>query len=159
HYIGLLTSHRQPECAETFFNSVCCKILHRAYFNNDFIFVRPAISTEYIENDEPAAKPTYRAYYPGSEGLAATLERIVTNFQLNPPFEDLERDIACIMQAIHDEFGAFDEAVNFQIHVLSSLFYRNKTAYVVGRIINGDRVLPFAVPIRHARAGILALDT
>ncbi|KGT00520.1 isocitrate dehydrogenase kinase/phosphatase family protein [Burkholderia pseudomallei] len=152
HYIGLLTSHRQPECAETFFNSVCCKILHRAYFNNDFIFVRPAISTEYIENDEPAAKPTYRAYYPGSEGLAATLERIVTNFQLNPPFEDLERDIACIMQAIHDEFGAFDEAVNFQIHVLSSLFYRNKTAYVVGRIINGDRVLPFAVPIRHARA-------
>ncbi|KVE39105.1 bifunctional isocitrate dehydrogenase kinase/phosphatase [Burkholderia sp. BDU5] len=159
HYIGLLTSHRQPECAETFFNSVCCKILHRSYFNNDFIFVRPAISTEYIENDEPAAKPTYRAYYPGSEGLAATLERIVTNFQLNPPFEHLERDIACIMQAIHDEFGAFDEAVNFQIHVLSSLFYRNKTAYIIGRIINGDRVLPFAVPIRHVRAGLLALDT
>ncbi|MEA3124199.1 MAG: isocitrate dehydrogenase kinase/phosphatase, partial [Caballeronia sp.] len=77
HYIGLLTSHRQPECAETFFNSVCCKILHRSYFNNDFIFVRPAISTEYIENDEPAAKPTYRAYYPGKDGLAATLERIV----------------------------------------------------------------------------------
>ncbi|AIO64850.1 bifunctional isocitrate dehydrogenase kinase/phosphatase [Burkholderia oklahomensis] len=159
HYIGLLTSHRQPECAETFFNSVCCKILHRSYFNNDFIFVRPAISTEYIENDEPAGKPTYRAYYPGSEGLAATLERIVTNFQLNPPFEDLERDIACIMQAIHDEFGAFDEAVNFQIHVLSSLFYRNKTAYIIGRIINGDRVLPFAVPIRHVRPGLLALDT
>ncbi len=55
HYIGLLTSHRQPECAETFFNSVCCKILHRAYFNNHFLIVRPAISTEYIENDEPAA--------------------------------------------------------------------------------------------------------
>jgi isocitrate dehydrogenase kinase/phosphatase len=83
HYIGLLTSHRQPECAETFFNSVCCKILHRSYFNNDFIFVRPAISTEYIENDEPAAKPTYRAYYPSKDGLAATFERIVTNFQLS----------------------------------------------------------------------------
>ncbi|EIP89730.1 bifunctional isocitrate dehydrogenase kinase/phosphatase protein [Burkholderia humptydooensis MSMB43] len=49
--------------------------------------------------------------------------------------------------------------MNFQIHVLSSLFYRNKTAYVVGRIINGDRVLPFAMPIRHVRAGLLALDT
>ncbi|WDD95511.1 bifunctional isocitrate dehydrogenase kinase/phosphatase [Burkholderia sp. FERM BP-3421] len=158
HYIGLLTSHRQPECAETFFNSVCCKILHRSYFNNDFIFVRPAISTEYIENDEPAAKPTYRAYYPGGDGLAATLERVVTNFQLAPPFEDLARDIGCVMQAIHDEFGAFSEAVNFQIHVLSSLFFRNKTAYIVGRIINGDSVLPFAVPVRHARPGALALD-
>ncbi|MBR8459048.1 bifunctional isocitrate dehydrogenase kinase/phosphatase [Burkholderia dolosa] len=159
HYIGLLTSHRQPECAETFFNSVCCKILHRSYFNNDFIFVRPAISTEYLENDEPAAKPTYRAYYPAADGLAVTLERIVTNFQLEPPFEDLARDIACVMLAITDEFGRFDEAPNFQIHVLSSLFFRNKSAYIVGRIINADRVLPFAVPIRHVRAGLLALDT
>lgn len=159
HYIGLLTSHRQPECAETFFNSVCCKILHRSYFSNDFIFVRPAISTEYLENDEPAAKPTYRAYYPGTDGLAATLERIVTNFQLEPAFDDLPRDIACVMEAIHDEFGHFDEAPNFQIHVLSSLFFRNKSAYIVGRIINADRVLPFAVPIRHVRPGVLSLDT
>ncbi|AXF21888.1 bifunctional isocitrate dehydrogenase kinase/phosphatase [Burkholderia pyrrocinia] len=159
HYIGLLTSHRQPECAETFFNSVCCKILHRSYFSNDFIFVRPAISTEYLENDEPAAKPTYRAYYPGTDGLAVTLERVVTNFQLEPAFEDLTRDIACVMQAINEEFGRFDEAPNFQIHVLSSLFFRNKSAYIVGRIINADRVLPFAVPIRHVRPGLLALDT
>lgn len=159
HYIGLLTSHRQPECAETFFNSVCCKILHRSYFSNDFIFVRPAISTEYLENDEPAAKPTYRAYYPGTDGLAVTLERIVTNFQLEPAFEDLTRDIGCVMQAIDDEFGHFDAAPNFQIHVLSSLFFRNKSAYIIGRIINADRVLPFAVPIRHVRPGLLALDT
>ncbi|MFB9122805.1 bifunctional isocitrate dehydrogenase kinase/phosphatase [Paraburkholderia dipogonis] len=159
HYIGLLTTHRQPECAETFFNSVCCKILHRSYFNNDFIFVRPAISTEYIENDEPAAKPTYRAYYPGKDGLAATLERIVTNFQLEPQFEDLTRDVGCVMQAIHDAFGAFDEAPNFQIHVLSSLFYRNKSAYIVGRIINGDLLMPFAVAVRHVKPGVLALDT
>jgi len=53
YYIGLLTEHQQPELAETFFNSVCCKILHRTYFHNEFIFVRPAISTEYIESDPP----------------------------------------------------------------------------------------------------------
>ena len=70
HYIGLLTGHRQPELAETFFNSVTTKILHRSYFNNDFIFVRPAVSTEYIENDEPASLPTYRAYYPTKIGRA-----------------------------------------------------------------------------------------
>jgi isocitrate dehydrogenase kinase/phosphatase len=158
HYIGLLTTHRQPECAETFFNSVCCQILHRSYFNNDFIFVRPAISTEYIENDEPAAKPTYRAYYPGKDGLAATLERIVTNFQLNPPFDDLTRDVGCVMQMVRDTFGSFEPAPNFQIHVLSSLFFRNKAAYIVGRIINGDLMVPFAVPIHHVKPGVLALD-
>jgi isocitrate dehydrogenase kinase/phosphatase len=158
HYIGLLTSHRQPECAETFFNSVCCKILHRSYFNNDFIFVRPALSTEYIENGEPAAKPTYRAYYPAKDGLAATLERIVTNFQLNAPFEDLERDVQCVMQSMAEVSGDFKAAPNFQIHILSSLFFRNKAAYIVGRIINADSVVPFAVPVRHTQPGLLALD-
>ncbi|MDR5803309.1 bifunctional isocitrate dehydrogenase kinase/phosphatase [Caballeronia sp. LZ001] len=159
HFIGLLTTHRQPECAETFFNSVCCKILHRSYFNNDFIFVRPAISTEYIENDEPAAKPTYRAYYPEKDGLQATLERIVTNFQLEPSFEDLPRDVHCVVDAIEEAFGQLTPAPNFQIHVLSSLFFRNKAAYVVGRIINGDALLPFAVAIRHTQPHLLALDT
>jgi isocitrate dehydrogenase kinase/phosphatase len=64
HYIGLLVNHHQPELAETFFNSVTTKILHRSYFQNDFIFVRPAVSTEYIENDASDTRPTYRAYYP-----------------------------------------------------------------------------------------------
>ncbi|PVX83923.1 isocitrate dehydrogenase kinase/phosphatase [Paraburkholderia unamae] len=159
HYIGLLTAHRQPECAETFFNSVCCKILHRSYFNNDFIFVRPAISTEYIENDEPAAKPTYRAYYPGKDGLAATLARIVTNFQLETPFEDLGRDVDCIMQTMLETFGVIEPKPNFQIHVLSSLFFRHQGAYIVGRIINGDLLAPLVVPIRHVEGCKLALDT
>jgi isocitrate dehydrogenase kinase/phosphatase len=67
HYIGLLTNHHQPELAETFFNSVTTKILHRSYFNNDFIFVRPAVSTEYIENDEPAACPPTAPTTPPSD--------------------------------------------------------------------------------------------
>ena len=54
HFIGLLIDHKQPECAETFFNSVLVKILHRVYFHNRFIFVRPAISTEYIDADPPS---------------------------------------------------------------------------------------------------------
>ena len=45
HYIALLIDHKQPECAETFFNSVSCKILHRTYFHNRCLFVRPAVST------------------------------------------------------------------------------------------------------------------
>src|SRR5262249_35840106 len=30
HFIGLLVEHHQPECAETFFNSVTTKILHHS---------------------------------------------------------------------------------------------------------------------------------
>ena len=150
HYIGLLTGHLQPELAETFFNSVTTKILHRSYFNNDFIFVRPAVSTEYIENDEPASLPTYRAYYPTKATMRETWLRIVDNFQLQRPFEDLGRDIDDVFAAVDAQLGNYRMRANFQIQVLSSLFYRNKGAYLVGKIINGFNETPFALPILHS---------
>jgi len=160
HYIGLLTNHHQPELAETFFNSVFTRIQHRSYFNNDFIFVRPAISTEYIENEESPIKPTYRAYYPGSrEGMAACLERVVHNFQLERPFEDLKRDIGYVVRAITEHFGDFRTAPNFQVHTLSSLFFRNKSAFIIGRVLNGDKSYPLVVPIIHGPSDKLVLDT
>ncbi len=105
HYIGLLVDHHQPELAETFFKSVTSKLLHRSYCRNDFIFVRPAVSTEYIEDDEPGALPTYRAYYPSRDNLQETWKRIVTNFQLEREFGDLDRDAANIVQAVLAELG------------------------------------------------------
>ncbi|QNP58698.1 bifunctional isocitrate dehydrogenase kinase/phosphatase [Paenacidovorax monticola] len=158
HYIGLLVNHHQPELAETFFNSVTTKILHRTHFHNDFIFVRPAVSTEYIENDEPAARPTYRAYYPSRENLHETLVRVVENFQLQREFEDLPRDARHVLAAIEPRVAPMKLRANFQIQVLSSLFYRNKGAYVVGRIINGFTELPFALPILHGAGGKLVID-
>jgi isocitrate dehydrogenase kinase/phosphatase len=149
HYIGLLTDHRQPELAETFFNSVTSKLLHRSYFRNTFIFVRPAISTEYIENDEPAARPTYRAYYPSKDTLRQAWERIVNNFQLRCAFEDLPRDAEHVAQAMLSELGGLRPRANFQIQVLASLFYRNKGAYLVGKVINGFNETPLALPILH----------
>jgi len=160
HYIGLLTNHHQPELAETFFNSVTTKILHHSYFRNDFIFVRPAVSTEFIENDEPASLPTYRAYYPNRDSLREALLRIVDNFQLKVEFEDLGRDIDDVMVALRREVGDNVRLrANFQIQVLSSLFFRNKGAYIIGKIVNGFATTPFALPVLHSPGGKLVIDT
>ena len=158
HYIGLLTDHHQPELAETFFNSVTAKLLHRSYFRNDFIFVRPAVSTEYIENDEPSSAPTYRAYYPSKERLHETWKRIVMHCALQREFEDLDRDVDNVVQAMLAELGGFRPRTNFQIQVLASLFYRNKGAYLVGKIINGFTETPLALPILHGSDGRLHID-
>ena len=158
HYIGLLTNHHQPELAETFFNSVTTKLLHRSYFRNDFIFVRPAISTEYIENEEPAAAPTYRAYYPTRENLRATLLRLVSNFELHCKFDDLDADVDAVLAALQRQLSDSRLRPNFQIQVLASLFFRNKGAYLVGKVINGFSEVPFALPIIHSAAGRLKID-
>jgi len=163
HYIGLLTDHPQPELAETFFNSVTSKLLHRSYFRNEFLFVRPAVSTEYIETDEPAAQPTYRAYYPARETLRETLIRVIDNFQLQCPFEDLPRDVDAVIDAMQAALklplAEWRLRANFQVQVLSSLFFRNKGAYLVGKIINGFNELPMCLPILHNDAGQLVIDT
>ena len=159
HYIGLLVDHHQPELAETFFNSVTTKILHHSYFRNDFIFVRPAVSTEYIENDEPASLPTYRAYYPTRESLRETLLRIVENFQLQRPFQDLGRDIDAVLAELRRQVGdSVRLRANFQIQVLSSMFFRNKGGYIIGKIVNGFAETPFALPVLHGTDGQLVID-
>ena len=76
HYVAMLAEHRQPECAETFFNTVSCKLLARDYFHNRAMFVRPAVATEYLDADLPA----YRSYYPRERGLRAAVVDLVLDF-------------------------------------------------------------------------------
>ncbi|HOZ64451.1 MAG TPA: bifunctional isocitrate dehydrogenase kinase/phosphatase [Burkholderiaceae bacterium] len=159
HYIGLLVNHHQPELAETFFNSVTTKILHRTHFHNDFIFVRPAVSTEYIENGESEARPTYRAYYPTSASMREVLAQMVKDFDLRRSFEDLSRDAGLVADAMNAALGDVKLRANFQFQVLTSLFFRNKGAYIVGKLINGFNEFPFALPILHVANGDkLAID-
>ena len=119
--------------------------------------MRPVVSTEYIETRELA--PTYKVYYPDADGVHFAFKRIITNFQLNAPFANLTRDVEQVEARLAQLFGATRIEANHQIHVLSNLFFRNKGAYIVGRIINGNREYPFVVPILHDANGRLVLDT
>ncbi|MDX3894556.1 bifunctional isocitrate dehydrogenase kinase/phosphatase [Pusillimonas sp.] len=160
-YIGLLAGHRQPECAETFFNSVSCRILHRDYFNNDFMFVRPAVATDYIDS----RLPSYRVYYPATEGLEASLIRMMADFGLAAPFADLPRDVRALarmavarLQATLTREAGQRIAPDCQIHVLNSLFFRNKGAYAVGRLVNQGAIHPFAIALLRQPSGHVELD-
>ncbi|MFS2165672.1 bifunctional isocitrate dehydrogenase kinase/phosphatase [Variovorax sp. Varisp62] len=155
HYIGLLVDHHQPELAETFFNSVTTKILHRAYFQNDFIFVRPAISTEYIE---PRGAPTYRPYYPKPDTLADTIEQMLDDFELLGSYANKRRDAQRVAHVILNRFHQVKLRANFQLQVLSGLFFRNKGAYVVGKIMNGFTEIAFSLPILHDSHGKFYID-
>ncbi len=155
-YIVLLTEHKQPELAESFFNSVCCQILHRSYYHNAFIFVRPGVSTEHIDSDPPS----YRCYYPLQDGLRTTIGRIISDMGFKRPFSNLRRDIQRTLKAwrIHLPYPLVLEA-NQQIQVLSAVFYRNTSAYVVGKMVNGGQQYPFVVAVMYDDQRCLVVDT
>src|SRR3954447_24256210 len=125
-YVGTLIDHKRPELAETFFNSVTTRVLRRTYIHDDLMFMRAAVSTEYI----PSVPPTYRSYYPAAPGLEATFVQIFCDFGWSRPFSDLERDVGCVLSALDEHGGEPVPAPNFQVQVMGSAFYRNKAAYV-----------------------------
>lgn len=155
-YTLLLSNHRQPELAETFFNSVTTKLLHREYFRNDVLYVRPQVSTEYLDSDPPS----YRVYYPRQRGLRQSLFDIAVDIGLACPWDDILRDLRFVRRAICERLERpWKSQGDLQIHVLRSLFFRNKGAYLIGRIVNDGDPIPFAVPILQNSRGRLFVDT
>lgn len=156
-----LAGHRQPECAETFFNSVSCRVLSRTYFNNDFLFVRPAIATGYIDS----SLPSYRAYYPLELGLINSLTQMIKDFGLAMPYADLKADvrtlarraIRVLRERLPQEPG-WRIGEDCQIQVLNTLFFRNKGAYIVGRFINHTSIHPFAIALVHTPSNTIEID-
>ena len=155
-YIGLLYEHKQPELAETFYNSVFTWLFHRRYYNNDNIFVRPGLSTDYLDDDQPV----YNSYYPTREGLRNTIQAILKFFPCSVPFENLARDVRHLVRHIKmTQMPARELRKHFHLQVLRSPFYRNKAAYLVGRAINGPEVIPFVIPILNNGDGGVYVDT
>lgn len=155
-YVQLIQNHQQPELSETFYNSVFCALFHRDYFDNDYIFVRSIVSTEFIESD----KPSYHVYYPAKRGFRSSIRQVLVDSGFKLPFENLDRDVRNITQAlIRETFARPRRAhLNFQFQVISSVFYRNKAAYIIGKCINADKEIPFAIPILNDEQGYLYVD-
>ena len=154
-FIALLVDHRQPECAETFFNTVSSKLLHRTYFHNRYLFVRPSASTEYLDDETPS----YRSYYPRNRGLRAALVDLVLDLGLATPFADFRRDLIHALAAMRRQLPRpFTVDANCQLQVLASPFFRDQTAYAVGRVVNGVHSYPFVVAIKRTADGRLYVD-
>ncbi|MCP4045752.1 MAG: bifunctional isocitrate dehydrogenase kinase/phosphatase [Gammaproteobacteria bacterium] len=155
-YITLLLNHLQAECAETFYNSVVCRVLHRDYYSNDYIFWRPGVSTEHLHG----SSPSYRSYYPPTRGLRRCLLLTVTGFGLDNTFQNLRRDIRRLETAILEHrHRDWKQHPNYQIQVLGSLFFRSKAAYIVCRIINGDHVQALVIPLIQDSDRHIYVDT
>ena len=85
-------------------------------------------STEHLHG----STPSFNSCYPPSQGLRRCLLKILTGFGLSNPFQDLRRDVRRLETAIREhQGGGWKAQPNYQIHVLTSLFFRSKAAYIV----------------------------
>jgi isocitrate dehydrogenase kinase/phosphatase len=155
-YGALLARHSRPELAETFYNSVFCKMFDRKYYNNGNIFLDSGVDRRDLES----RFRVHLSYHPRDGGLENCIWEILSTFYFTLPYEDVERDTARIAAAFRER-SAFGDAPldELRIDVLDSPFYRNKAAYLIGRTVRGEAVLPFVIPLMNNEAGALYADT
>ncbi len=155
-YMWLLYQHQQPELAESFYNSVFCRLFDRSYFNNNHIFVRPGHATDYIDMHAPS----YRSYYPDQDGLSSILEQILNSFDLKRNWQDIERDVSLLVENV-EELLVTDRVPtpHRQIQVLNTLFFRNHAAYIIGRVLVDVDPRAFVIPILINAEHEMVIDT
>lgn len=145
HYLNFLGFHPQAELAETFYNSVFCRLFDRKYFHNQNIFVESTLNKQKLP--APIAS-VYDSYFPAQDGLRICIRKIVASYLFPLTFVDLERDIRLILQAFRHQSSHGRHPVHqIRFDMLKSVFYRNKAAYIVGRVVSPDGQQPFIIPV------------
>jgi isocitrate dehydrogenase kinase/phosphatase len=156
HYAALIDGHNNFEIAETFFNSIYCSTFSHRKIRDDYAFVFSPQS-----DMPPVTELDIFRRYRAREGLEGMLRELLDDYAFNIPYEDLDRDIAHIASAVRDYLlPRFPVAeASLEMLVLKSTFFRNKGAYIVGKIVSGRESMPFVLPILRTDAGCAFVDT
>jgi isocitrate dehydrogenase kinase/phosphatase len=127
-YAGLIAGRPDLELAESFFNSAMRRAFHVAGVNPLLEFSGEAL------DEPPPASPDVRTWEVG--GAAGELEDVIAcilrELPLGVPYRDVEGDAALAAAAIRAEHPG---RAYGRIELLTPLFYRNKGAYAVGRMV------------------------
>ena len=138
------------ELAQTFFNSVTRRIFST-------VGVDPGI--EYLESTplppDADAERAMVAEWTGPVIDAAMIRSLLESYEWSVPYAQIAGDAERVARLIADRVTQDGEQGALRIEMLRPAFYRNKGAYLVGRIRQGDRVLPLVLPLLNASRGIV----
>jgi len=154
HYETLLPGYPRHEIAESFFNSVYCRLQGHSHLSPERLFILP--SQPYAPAPV-APRPLSRLYRP-QKNWQETLRQVLNDIPLRLTWQDQTRDIGWIVRHLHEQFGA-TQLATATLDVASELFYRNKTAWIVARLQLSDGMVPCLLPIQRDDAGCLWIDT
>jgi len=154
-YKRRITQRTDLELAETFFNSVTRRIFTTIGVDNDVELRWFGASTL----PRGLGRSEMFGTWTRTGGSAAMAQSILESYDFGVPWVDLVGDArragARIDAFLLDSWATLDLD---GIDMLATVFYRNKGAYLVGRLRHLNRVTPIVFPIIHGDGGI-QIDT
>jgi isocitrate dehydrogenase kinase/phosphatase len=153
-YIGLIDPRFDDELAETWYNSIFCSLFSHDQINDGNMFVhttRPALRTS-------APKPQTREYRPHGD-LPGVLRQIFEDNRFEVGYENLERDLLHLQQQLRDSLPDWVcKDPELRIELFTSRLYRNKGAYLIGRVFTHDEQWPLAIALLHREGQGIRVD-
>ncbi|GIK72895.1 MAG: isocitrate dehydrogenase kinase/phosphatase [Chloroflexota bacterium] len=152
-YARLINQRKDVEIAETFYNSVTRRILTTIGVEPTLEFVWFGATT-IPTGDSPIVR-TYRQI-GALEDMIATILR---DYAFAAPYQDIEGDAQRVAQVMEGYLRCYWDTPDFDaVEMVKSVFYRNKGAYLVGRVRKRNRVIPIILPLLNTEEGII-VDT
>lgn len=153
HYTQLLPDYPRFEIAESFFNSVYCRLFDHRALTPERLFI---FSSQPERRFRTIPRPLARDFYP-TGGWGSLLNTLLADLPLRLPWQDRARDVGYILTQLTENVGDMALA-QAHLQVANELFYRNKAAWLVGKLILADSTVPFLLPIHRSEAGELFVD-
>lgn len=152
-YTELIDNTYDAELAETFYNSV-----YRLHTEDGPPVKAHMFLTRSDARLKPPDVPLIRTFTP-EDGVVPMVKQVLKSFGFSLPFADIDRDVANILRSLVEERVEIRSAEDITLEVVHTPFYRNKGAYIVGRLIYLQRSWPLALPILRTAQGKLYVDT
>jgi isocitrate dehydrogenase kinase/phosphatase len=147
---GLMEGRDDAELAETFYNSATRRVLGTVGTDPEVECLEFPASGP-IDRTAPVVYSSWQVEGSSGDALCAILRACAWG----APYADLAGDAArgaALVDARLRELGWGGESI--AVDVLRAPFYRNKGAYLVGRIHAGRELVPLVLPLLHGPDGI-----
>lgn len=154
HYTRLLPDYPRFEIAESFFNSVYCRLFDHRSLTPERLFI---FSSQPERRFRTIPRPLAKDFHP-DHGWGSLLMRVISDLPLRLRWQNKSRDIHYIIRHLTETLGT-DNLAESHLQVANELFYRNKAAWLVGKLITPSGTLPFLLPIHQTDDGELFIDT
>ena len=154
HYTRLLPDYPRFEIAESFFNSVYCRLFDHRSLTPERLFI---FSSQPERRFRTIPRPLAKDFHP-DHGWESLLMRVISDLPLRLRWQNKSRDIHNIIRHLTETLGT-DNLAESHLQVANELFYRNKAAWLVGKLITPSGTLPFLLPIHQTDDGELFIDT
>ena len=150
-YGALVATMNLWELAETFFNSITRRIFATVGVNPQIEFVDTCSRIQPLQ----IVKPMYRTW-ERAESTAALIARILTDYEFDVGYEDLQRDAQGVAEHIDNHLMNTAASPDIdRIEMITSVFYRGKGAYLVGRFFSDAEQFPLVLALLNTPGGIV----